>query len=73
MSISDLFGLNISTILIIYSLNNPNPMNSNLFFCEIQFYFRHAFNQLLRTFFVLTDSGAPNPGTVGFVQRVVKY
>jgi hypothetical protein len=53
MSICGLLGLNISTIPVIYALDNPDPLKYNLFFCEIQFYLRHAFNQLMRTFFVL--------------------
>ena len=53
MSICGLIGLNISTIPYIYAVDHPNPMDENLFLCQIQFYLRHAFNQLMRTFFVI--------------------
>ena len=53
MSICGLVGLNISTIPYIYGLDHRDAINQSLFFCQIQFYLRHAFNQLMRTFFVL--------------------
>ncbi|CAF4377398.1 unnamed protein product, partial [Adineta steineri] len=53
MSICGLLGLYISTVPIIYALHNPDPLTYNAFFCAIQFYLRHSFNELLRTFFVL--------------------
>jgi len=53
MSKCGLSCLNISTIPVIYALNNPNPLNYNLFFCDMQFCLQHAFNQLMRTFFVI--------------------
>lgn len=53
MSICGLIGLNISTIPYIYALDHSNPLKNNLFLCRFQFYLRHAFNQLMRTFFVI--------------------
>ena len=53
MSINGLFGLNISTIPVIYATNNFNPMNSNVVFCGLQFYLRHLFNEIMRTCLVL--------------------
>ncbi|CAF0861326.1 unnamed protein product [Adineta steineri] len=53
MSICGLLGLHISTVPIIYALYNPDPLTYNAFFCAIQFYLRHSFNELMRTFFVL--------------------
>ena len=53
MSIYGLLGLHISVVPVIYALNHPDPLTSNRFFCAMQFYLRHAFNQLMRTFFVL--------------------
>ena len=53
MSIFGLLGLQISAVPVVYALDNPNPLNYNSFYCGIQFYLRHGFNQLMRTFFVL--------------------
>jgi hypothetical protein len=53
MSVCGLLGLHISVIPVIYALDNPNPSSYDIYFCAIQFYLRHAFNQLMRTFFVI--------------------
>jgi len=47
MSICSLPCLNISTIPVIYASNNPNPLNYNLFFCDM-----HLINQC-ETIFVI--------------------
>lgn len=51
-SVCGLIGLNISTVPVIYALDYPNPSTTSVRFCELQFYFRHAFNQMMRTFFI---------------------
>ncbi|CAF1458933.1 unnamed protein product [Adineta steineri] len=51
-SLCGLIGLNISTISVVYALDHPNPATTSVLFCELQFYFRHAFNQMMRTFFI---------------------
>jgi len=53
MSITGICGLNISTVPIIWGLYYPSPFLYNQCSCGMFFYFRHAFNQMLRTFFVL--------------------
>lgn len=51
-SLCGLIGLNFSTIPVVYALDHPNPLTSSLIFCQLQFYFRHSFNQMMRTFFI---------------------
>jgi hypothetical protein len=53
MSICAFIGLNISVIPVIYAIDHPNSLNSSAFYCYFQFYFRHAFNQMMRTLFIL--------------------
>ncbi len=53
MSKCGLSCLNISTFPIIYAFNNPNSLNYNLFFFDMQFYLLYAFNQLMRILFVI--------------------
>jgi hypothetical protein len=53
-SISGLIGLNISVVPVVYALKHPNPLTSSLMFCQLQFYVRHAFNQMMRSFFIFT-------------------
>ncbi len=47
-----LIGLNFSAVPVVYALDHPNPVTSTLAFCQLQFYFRHSFNQMMRTFFI---------------------
>ncbi|CAF1233695.1 unnamed protein product [Adineta ricciae] len=49
-----LIGLLVTTIPMIYEADNYNPLTSYPFYCEAIFYIRHAFNQMMRTFFILT-------------------
>ncbi|CAF1228092.1 unnamed protein product [Adineta ricciae] len=51
-SLTGLIGLNISTIPVIHALDHPNPSTVSVRFCELQFYFRHSFNQMMRTYFI---------------------
>jgi hypothetical protein len=53
-SLSALLGLNFSVVSVIYGVDHPDPVITSLIFCLLQFYFRHIFNQMMRTFFVLT-------------------
>lgn len=53
MSLCALIGLNISVIPVIVASVNPNVLNYHYLYCELQLYFRHAFNQMMRTFFIL--------------------
>ena len=53
MSICAFIGLNISVIPVIYAVDHLNSLNSSAFYCYLQLYFRHAFNQMMRTFFIL--------------------
>jgi hypothetical protein len=53
MSITGLLGLYISTVPIVYAVHYPDPLAHSAFFCWIQYYLRHALNELMRTFFVL--------------------
>jgi hypothetical protein len=52
MSVTGIWGLNISAVPIIWGLNAPSPFLYNQFSCGLFFYFRHSLNQMLRTFFV---------------------
>jgi hypothetical protein len=53
MSICGICGLNISAVPVIWALAYPNPVLYNQVACGMFFYFRHAFNQMLRTLFVV--------------------
>jgi hypothetical protein len=53
MSITGICGLNISTVPIIWGLTYPSPFLYDQVSCGMFFYFRHSFNQMLRTFFVM--------------------
>jgi hypothetical protein len=53
MSFCALIGLNISLIPIIYGLDHSDPLTSSSVFCKLQFYLRHVFSEMMRTFFVL--------------------
>lgn len=53
MSISAFLGLNVSTIPVIYEVDRRDPILSSQLFCQLQFYFRHSLNQMMRTFFIL--------------------
>ncbi|CAF1459113.1 unnamed protein product [Adineta steineri] len=52
-SISGIWGLNVSAVPLIWGLDHASPFLYNQVACEMFFYFRHSFNQMLRTFFVL--------------------
>ncbi|CAF1110830.1 unnamed protein product [Adineta steineri] len=52
-SISGIWGLNVSAVPLIWGLDHASPFLYNQFACGMFFYFRHSFNQMLRTFFVL--------------------
>jgi hypothetical protein len=54
MSLCAFIGLNISVIPIIYGLDHTDPLTIFSAFCQLQRYFRHTFNQIMRTFVVLT-------------------
>jgi hypothetical protein len=47
-----LIGLNFSVIPPVYALDHPDPTTAIFAFCRLQYYFRHAFNQMMRTFFI---------------------
>ncbi|CAF1314962.1 unnamed protein product [Adineta ricciae] len=49
-----LIGLLVTAIPMIYEVDNYNPLTTYPFYCEGIFYIRHAFNQMMRTFFILT-------------------
>ncbi|CAF0837888.1 unnamed protein product [Adineta steineri] len=51
-SFCGLIGLNISAVPVVYALDNTNPVTASLFFCQFQFYSRHSFNQMMRTYFI---------------------
>ena len=51
-SVCGLIGLDISTVPIIYALDHPNIITTSAVFCQVQFYLRHSFNQMMRTFFI---------------------
>jgi hypothetical protein len=53
MSFCAFIGLNISVIPYIYALDSPNSFTPSALYCQLQFYFRHAFNQMMRSFFIL--------------------
>ncbi|UJR17434.1 hypothetical protein I4U23_004329 [Adineta vaga] len=53
MSISGIWGLNVSAVPVIWGLDYPSPFLYNQVSCGMFFYFRHSLNQMLRTFFVL--------------------
>ncbi len=52
MSICAFIGLYISVITIIYISYHPNLVISSPVYCQLQFYFRHSFNQMMRSFFI---------------------
>jgi hypothetical protein len=52
-SLCSFIGLNVAVIPIIYALNHSNSFTTYLIYCRVQFYFRHATNQMMRTFIVL--------------------
>ena len=52
-AICRLVTLNVAVIPILYALDHPNYSNISLIFCKLQYYFRHAPNQMMRTFIVL--------------------
>ncbi|UJR32397.1 hypothetical protein I4U23_019859 [Adineta vaga] len=52
-SICGCIGLNIAVIPYIYSVHHSNYFANFLVYCRVQFYFRHAFNQMMRTFIVI--------------------
>ena len=52
-SICGLIGLNFAAVPVVYALDHPNPGTMSLLFCQLQFYIRHSFNQMMRTFFIL--------------------
>ncbi|CAF0792551.1 unnamed protein product [Adineta ricciae] len=51
-SLTGLIGLNISTIPVIYALDHANSSTTSVQSCELQFYFRHSFNHMMRTYFI---------------------
>ena len=51
-SISGFISLNNSTIPVVYAMDYPNPTTASALFCKLQFYLRHSFNQMMRTFFI---------------------
>lgn len=51
-SLCGLIGLNISTVPVVYALDHPNTVTTSAVFCQVQFYLRHSFNQMMRTFFI---------------------
>jgi hypothetical protein len=52
-SLSSLIGLNSATIPVIYSLDHRNPSSDSLLFCQGNYYIRHVFSEMMRTFIVL--------------------
>ena len=54
MSLCGFIGLNISVIPVIYGLGHPDLLTGFSAFCQLQRYFRHTFNQIMRTFVVLS-------------------
>ncbi|UJR34833.1 hypothetical protein I4U23_027614 [Adineta vaga] len=54
MSFCGFIGLNISVIPYIYGLDHLDPLTTSLLFCQLHRYLRHVFNQMMRTFFVLS-------------------
>ena len=52
-TICQLTSLNISLIPIIIALNQTDLRNSSSIFCKLQHYFRHAPNQMMRSFIIL--------------------
>jgi len=53
MSFCAFIGLYICVIPVIYTSNHSNSPISSPLYCQLQFYFRHAFNQMMRTFFII--------------------
>jgi len=53
MSFCSLIGLNSATVPNIYALDHSNPLVQSIVVCKLQYYFRHAFSQLMRMFFIL--------------------
>ena len=51
-SLCGLIGLNISAVPVVYALDHPNTVTSSAVFCQLQFYLRHSFNQMMRTLFI---------------------
>lgn len=51
-SLCGLIGLNFSAVPVVYALDHPNPVTVSAIFCQVQFYFRHSFNQMMRTLFI---------------------
>ena len=52
-SLAGLIGLNSAIIPILFSSYYRNLSSSSLFLCQFLYYLRHAFSQMMRTFFVL--------------------
>jgi hypothetical protein len=50
MTICNIICLDVGIIPIIFSLNHPNISNEYVIACKIQFYIRHSFFQMMRTY-----------------------
>lgn len=48
-----MIAMNVAVIPIIYALDYPNPSSTSLIFCQLQYYFRHVPNQMMRTFIIV--------------------
>ena len=52
-SASSLLGLNSAVIPHLYALNNESLIVQSVFLCQLIYYLRHTFSQMMRTFIVL--------------------
>lgn len=53
MTICNFFSLNFGTIPFIYALDHQDLLTTVVIICKLQFYFRHAPYQMMRTFMIL--------------------
>jgi hypothetical protein len=53
MSSCALVSVSVYIVPTIYTFNHLDPLTYSPFLCQIVYYLRHAFNQMMRTFFVL--------------------